>query len=625
MSTSVGIAADAAAAGTGEARLLQIDGLRALAALSVVAYHYTTRYDELFLHSAPTGAAFPYGFLGVYLFFAISGFVIYMTLDRVQAPLDFVVSRFTRLYPAYWAAVALTWTIVMLKQPEQALSWKAALVNLSMLQYFVHVSNVDEVYWSLQVELVFYTWMLAAWAAGLLRRPVVVCTLWNLLALGAALADRTGTLRVPDTVRYFLLLDYIAWFGLGIAAYLSAKERRFTPGHAAILASSLTVIFAQARLDHAVAGVVTAALVFAASRRRLRWLEARPVVFFGLISYPLYLVHEKIGWLVISSLEAASAHPWAAIAAAAAASTALAYALHVLVEKPASRRLREAYRASALRERRDPSHRLLWAAGALAAILCTAVVFRTTAPSRSGQQPALDLNPAPSDARACAAAPDARRRLVIVLGQSNAASHASGRDHHAIEVLAGGRCVAAPDPLPNTTGPGASLWTALDRLASAAGHGRVVYAPLAVASTRIGHWLTPGELRERLAALLAQARASGLPVAAVLWQQGEADAATPALAYREGLLELRGILDRAGIEAPLIVAKSTSCRGRRSEAVRAAIDAAVAADDRIWAGPDTDLLGAPLRTANGCHFNAEGREAAARAWLPHLARALGPR
>jgi len=63
-------------------RLAEVDALRGLAALSVMAFHYTTKYDELFQFSGTVPFNVPWGYLGVNLFFVISGFVIFMTLER---------------------------------------------------------------------------------------------------------------------------------------------------------------------------------------------------------------------------------------------------------------------------------------------------------------------------------------------------------------------------------------------------------------------------------------------------------------------------------------------------------------------------------------------------------------
>ena len=93
-------------------RLLELDALRGLAALSVLCFHYTTRYTEFFSPDHPTLFHVPWFKNGVQLFFIISGFVILMTLDKTKRPLDFFVSRISRLYPFYCAANALTFLVI---------------------------------------------------------------------------------------------------------------------------------------------------------------------------------------------------------------------------------------------------------------------------------------------------------------------------------------------------------------------------------------------------------------------------------------------------------------------------------------------------------------------------------
>ena len=93
-------------------RIIELDALRGLAAMSVVLFHFTTRYEELFGRANPLPLNFGWGDFGVDLFFMLSGFVILMTLERTSHSLKFAWGRFTRLYPAYWAAVALTFGAV---------------------------------------------------------------------------------------------------------------------------------------------------------------------------------------------------------------------------------------------------------------------------------------------------------------------------------------------------------------------------------------------------------------------------------------------------------------------------------------------------------------------------------
>jgi peptidoglycan/LPS O-acetylase OafA/YrhL len=108
-----------------------------------------------------------HGHYGVNLFFIVSGYVIFMTLHRTREPMDFVVSRFSRLYPAYWVAVGLTFAVTaLLGLPGKEVSFGQALGNLLMFHGLLGVPDVDNVYWTLQVELLFYAGMFTVHAMG---------------------------------------------------------------------------------------------------------------------------------------------------------------------------------------------------------------------------------------------------------------------------------------------------------------------------------------------------------------------------------------------------------------------------------------------------------------------------
>ena len=358
----------------------QVDALRGLAAIVVLAFHYTTRYDQLFVHTEPLALSVAAGQKGVFLFFAISGFVIFMTLDRIRDPMDFVVSRFSRLYPVYWVSVLLTALLVATGDlPGFHVTVTQVLANLTMLHGFFRVRDVDGVYWSLQVELLFYVWALVLWLVGGLRRGVGIAVAWSALALAANLWDAAAPWAVPGTVRFFLLLDFIPFFVLGIVAYLSLRDRRLDRAHLAALA--LAVLAVAAAGDETMAGVAVASavLVFAASRGHLRWLEHRALLLLGAISYPLYLTHQVYGHWIILRLERAGVMPWLAIAAATVVALLLATLLHFAVEMPAMNAIRARYRRH--REARASSafrRRLPWLAGSGVALAAFATAFFIT-------------------------------------------------------------------------------------------------------------------------------------------------------------------------------------------------------------------------------------------------------
>jgi peptidoglycan/LPS O-acetylase OafA/YrhL len=101
-----------------------------------------------------------------------------MTLERSKSVYDFAVSRVARLYPAYWVAVALTSIVAYAAFPRwdsAPPSFGVVLVNLTMLQRFFMVGEIDKSYWTLAIELSFYVAIAAAFKARLMSRIEVPC------------------------------------------------------------------------------------------------------------------------------------------------------------------------------------------------------------------------------------------------------------------------------------------------------------------------------------------------------------------------------------------------------------------------------------------------------------------
>lgn len=117
-----------------------LDILRFLSAVAVM-FHHTY--------------SFHYGKLGVYLFFIISGFVIYFSLQKGIK--DYVVSRLLRLYPIFWICASITFLITVLYGVN--ISFKQYLVGLLMINSGRMEGMIDGSYWTLTFELLFYTYI----------------------------------------------------------------------------------------------------------------------------------------------------------------------------------------------------------------------------------------------------------------------------------------------------------------------------------------------------------------------------------------------------------------------------------------------------------------------------------
>lgn len=328
-------------------RLVEVDALRGLAALAVVLFHYTTRFGELYGWKTAPSLSFPDGFYGVNLFFIISGFVIFMTLERTVQPMDFVVSRFSRLFPAYWTAVLVTFCLThWLGLPGKLVDTATALKNVFMIHGLFRVPHVDSVYWTLEIELLFYCGMFALYAIGRLHQIHHALRALLLLRLAYFVLARFWGIELSWTLSHLLILQYIPWFALGISIYL-AISRHETANRRQVAITATAAIGCLLIVDSLFLGVLSALLastVFLAASGRASFLRHGILAWLGAISYPLYLLHENIGWSILLRLQSWGLPTDAAVLLTIAASLAMATAMTRLVEQPAMRWIRNSYR-----------------------------------------------------------------------------------------------------------------------------------------------------------------------------------------------------------------------------------------------------------------------------------------
>lgn len=329
-------------------RILELDALRGLAAIAVMFYHFTTRYDELFGHVTALPAGVPWGSYGVDLFFMLSGFVILMSLDRQNDPLAFAWGRLSRLYPTYWVAVVMTFIIATwYGLAGQTVSLGEAVVNLTMVQALLGVPHVDGAYWSLQAELIFYANMLLFYRVGGFARPLRGVIPWVTIANLVQFALHNAWVaepRIVDALEKFSTLTslkFIPLFGLGILSY-SMYRKRVLPWPA--IAVGIYCVLSIGGYENWQGCLGVAALVATLNLAVfgfLSWLRGRWLVYAGAISYPLYLIHQNIGYVAIQEFERQGSTPTVAIAIAVVAAFVLAVLLHHGIESPALKLLRK--------------------------------------------------------------------------------------------------------------------------------------------------------------------------------------------------------------------------------------------------------------------------------------------
>lgn len=309
------------ASASGGGRLRALDGLRLIAALMVALYHYGGRngtvggaWGKSPQHLFPTlHYWFSYGPLGVQIFFVISGFVICMS-GWARPLRSFFASRASRLMPAYWAAVMLVTAVFALPH----VMWKTVspsdgLVNMTLLQEPIGAARVLGVDWTLWVEVRFYAlFALLLVLPGVTRRRVVLfCSVWTMASAIAQAADE-------PLLNLVLMPQYSSYFIGGMGLYLLHRNRRDTLAWGIVIVSWLigqhyaVLSLWRAPDPHAFANrsvyviilIVTAgyAMVAAIALGALKWADWPWLTVAGALTYPFYLVHEHLGWVVIQKL-----------------------------------------------------------------------------------------------------------------------------------------------------------------------------------------------------------------------------------------------------------------------------------------------------------------------------------
>ncbi|MDI1259294.1 acyltransferase [Aquabacterium sp.] len=174
-------------------RFSPLDALRAIAAILVVWQHFS----ESFLRIpgvAANGTGFydipwlvDFGRVGVVCFFLISGFIIPSSLKLGQTdPIrGFAIKRLFRLYPAYWVSILVA-IVVHHWMLDQTYSLSTVAANTTMLQSIWGEKHILGLYWTLQIELIFYISCAVLFVAKVLHRPgaLLLASLGSLLIFG---------------------------------------------------------------------------------------------------------------------------------------------------------------------------------------------------------------------------------------------------------------------------------------------------------------------------------------------------------------------------------------------------------------------------------------------------------
>jgi peptidoglycan/LPS O-acetylase OafA/YrhL len=327
----------------GENRFHILDLIRFFAAFAVMLYHLTARPESSF---DALEEFTRFGFLGVPIFFMLSGFVISISANGRTA-YEFGVSRFARLYPGLWACIAITIGVLYLANGHVFDPYRVA-ANFTLLNDYIGQKNIDDVYWTLQAELKFYACIFLLVLFNVFHRFNIWLTAWTALAVIHA---ATGE---PWFMGWFITPAWSPFFIIGVVLY-HAHQKGFGRFNIAIFATASALaafnlfqmadgfLSAPSVYDRlaCVAIVALAGALLAMSALGVISIRGNRYIFLaGALTYPLYLLHNQAGKAII---DASTGHlpEWLAVILAIGLVFVASYGVYRWIERPAGKAIKQ--------------------------------------------------------------------------------------------------------------------------------------------------------------------------------------------------------------------------------------------------------------------------------------------
>jgi len=335
-------------------RFYEIDLFRFIAALSVVMFHYTFRggFDNAYMNiQFPyIGEVTKYGYLGVELFFIISGFVILMSASNSNTS-KFLVGRVCRLYPAFIVSVSLTALFIyFLADNRFSINLYQYLTNLTMMSGFFGIRHVDGVYWSLLVEIKFYFLVTMILMLNLIRFAKPILLGWLVLAW------LSKWITLPWYINFVFFPEWAGYFIAGCTFFLIRQEgsslfkwivifcsyllclkqaviniKDFQDSYNIILSSPIVMLLIS---------VFFLVFVFV-SLDKTQIINKKQMISLGVLTYPLYLVHQNIGYIIFNVFEE-SVNQYILLFCILTLAIAISYAINKFIEKPLAPKIKSA-------------------------------------------------------------------------------------------------------------------------------------------------------------------------------------------------------------------------------------------------------------------------------------------
>ncbi len=318
--------------------------------MAVVIFHYKSKYLETLPVDSdlrePIYFVTKFGYLGVHLFFLISGYVIFSSAQNCSS-LQFMISRGTRIFPTLWTCVTITILMVFMIHGFGDISLYKYFANFTLLYTYLGVEAIDIVYWTLVIEVKFYACIFVLMLLGWLKYYRIWIPIW----LAATICYIF--LGQPFFLGWIISPEYSPYFISGIIFSLAQREG-YRPLYIAVLGIAMLMALRYAFVEadrfsetisttfpYLVVAVVFTffAIFYLLSREKITLGYNRIYLVLGAMTYPLYLLHNANGKIIFDRYVDV-VHPLLLLVLITLAIMILCYLINIFVEKKLANRLK---------------------------------------------------------------------------------------------------------------------------------------------------------------------------------------------------------------------------------------------------------------------------------------------
>ena len=236
----------------------------------------------------------------------ISGYVIFFSA-RNRTPSQFLSSRATRLYPAFWVSVFITSVFtLMINNNLPSITYSQILINLTMFSSLFNTDYIDGVYWTLAYELIFYIGVFIVLLLGLGKHLKLLFQLWPFFILLAIYLQKDW---LPLAGGYYI------FFAAGALFAIVREDKGWLTYASLFLTLILCINFSISQAENfnsnkgssyslwIIGGIVFIFFLYfiLQNTSKVSSIKLPKAGLLGALTYPIYLIHAHIGYILINN------------------------------------------------------------------------------------------------------------------------------------------------------------------------------------------------------------------------------------------------------------------------------------------------------------------------------------